>query len=195
MAQQIASLFASIGADTSGLDKALKGSKSGLEQTNNSMNKFAATAKGNLRSSVSEFSATLKGATPQNLAYAATFAGIEEDFKSGKISINDAKTAIANLEDAMGPAEQQTKSFGATMKDIGKGIAIAGVAIGATIMVVKKAFEFAKEIASLERVEGKFDRLSTSIGTTSDALLDDLKKATKGTVSDMELVASATGFM
>lgn len=56
----------------------------------------------------------------------------------------------------------------------------------------KKAYEFSRQGAELEFVSGKFDRLSESIGTTSDALLKDLQVATKGTLSDMELMASAT---
>ena len=47
----------------------------------------------------------------------------------------------------------------------------------------------------LEFTVKKFDRLSESIGTTADALLYDLKGATGGLISDMELMASATDFM
>jgi hypothetical protein len=59
----------------------------------------------------------------------------------------------------------------------------------------KKTYEFAREGAELEFTIGKFDRLSESIGTTTDALLKDLKEATDGTMSDMELMGAATDFM
>lgn len=60
---------------------------------------------------------------------------------------------------------------------------------------LKAVWEFGKEGAQLEFVTGKFNRLSTSIGTTSDALLGELRTATRGTRSDMELMSSATDFM
>lgn len=59
----------------------------------------------------------------------------------------------------------------------------------------KAVFDFTKEGANLEYVEAKFDNLTESIGTTSDALLQDLKGATRGLVSDADLVTSATDFM
>lgn len=68
-------------------------------------------------------------------------------------------------------------------------------AIGGAILAAKKAYDFAKEGAQLEMVRGKFDNLTESIGTTSDALLRKLRSATRGTRSDMELVAAATDFM
>ncbi len=53
----------------------------------------------------------------------------------------------------------------------------------------------AKEGSQLEFTIKKFDRLATSVGTVSDTLLKDLKTATRGTFSDMELAASATDFL
>lgn len=60
---------------------------------------------------------------------------------------------------------------------------------------LKQVYDLGKEGASLEYAAQKFDRLSKSIGVTSDALLNDLKKATKGTRSDMELMAGAGDLM
>jgi len=60
---------------------------------------------------------------------------------------------------------------------------------------LKGAYDMAKEGAALEFAAGKFDRLADSIGVTSDALLGDLRKATRGTVDDMTLMGSAGDFM
>jgi hypothetical protein len=74
---------------------------------------------------------------------------------------------------------------------------IAGVTGAAAVMgaTMQQIFAFGKAGAELEYAQGKFDNLSASIGTTSDALKNDLRSATKGLVADSELVASAGDFM
>ena len=59
----------------------------------------------------------------------------------------------------------------------------------------KQAYEFISEGTQLSLAQDKFDALSKSIGTTADALLGDLKTATRGTISDAQLMASATSIM
>ena len=110
MSKKIASLHAEIGADTRGIDSALKSTKSGLAGAAKSMAGYAAVA------------------------------------------------------------------------------AAAGYAI-------KQAWEFGKQGAELEFVTNKFERLSDSIGTVSDDLMGDLRRATRGLYSDAQLAASATDFM
>jgi len=68
---------------------------------------------------------------------------------------------------------------------------LIGILVGVGV-ALKKTYDIAREGAALEFTIGKFDRLSESIGTTSEALLRDLKEATRGIYSDMELMASAT---
>ena len=69
------------------------------------------------------------------------------------------------------------------------------MAVAGALYSIKKAYDFAKEGASLEFAASKFDRLSVSIGATSKVLMTDLKDATRGMVSDSELVQSAGDFM
>ncbi len=123
---QIASLFASIGADTSGLQKGLKDSENAIKKTAQ---------------------------------------GIE---KSGE-SFNFAAMATG---------------FNQTLEIVNK--------IGNAI---SKAYAAAKEGAAMEYAAVKFDNLSRSIGTTSSALLMDLRSAVKGTMSDMELMAGASDML
>ncbi len=79
---------------------------------------------------------------------------------------------------------------------------MAGVSLNAWIQIAEKAWEVAKQIyevaragAELQLVEDRFDNLTKSIGTTSEALLSDLRKATRGLYSDTELMTAATDFM
>ena len=66
------------------------------------------------------------------------------------------------------------------------------VAIGAA---AKKVYEFGREGAQLELTEMRFGRLTESVGSLSDAMLGDLRRATRGLYSDAQLMGSATDFM
>lgn len=114
--------------------------------------------------------------------------------------------ALNQVEGAQVKSVKTTKQLGAQTKEAtataGKGWAtlVTGVnqAIGVlqtVVQVGKAVYDFTKQGAQLEFMAGKFDRLSLAAGTTSDVLLNDLRKATQGTRSDMELMASAGDFM
>ena len=70
------------------------------------------------------------------------------------------------------------------------GLAMAGVAAAAG-----KAYSVLREGAALVTTQQRFDKLSASIGTTADTLLGKLRTATKGMISDMELMSSASGII
>lgn len=65
--------------------------------------------------------------------------------------------------------------------------AFATVAAGA-----KLVYDTLKRGAELEAARGRFDNLTRTINTTGDALLGKLRDATKGMVSDAELIAGAS---
>jgi len=117
--------------------------------------------------------------------------------------------ALNKASDDLKALEKQLKGVEKTSKDTGKatgnladgfksfmvtaGMVAAGV--GTAVVALKKFYDFAKQGAELEYTADKFDRLADSIGTTADVLLTELRDATKGTRSDMELMASATDFV
>ena len=114
--------------------------------------------------------------------------------------------ALNQVEGAQVKSVKTTKQLGAQTKEAtataGEGWATLATGINQatqimrTVVEVGKAvYDMARQSAELEFMAGKFDRLSLSIGTTSDVLLEDLRKATQGTRSDMELMASASDFM
>lgn len=114
--------------------------------------------------------------------------------------------ALNQVEGAQVKTVKTTKQLGAQTKEAtataGEGWATLTTGINQatqimrTVVEVGKAvYDMARQGAELEFMAGKFDRLSLSIGTTSDVLLEDLRKATQGTRSDMELMASASDFM
>jgi len=123
---QIASLFASIGADTSGLQKGLKDSENAIKKTAQGIEK----------------------------------SGESFNFAAMATGFNQALEIVNKLGDA-----------------------------------ISKAYAAASEGAAIEYAAIKFDRLSQSIGTTSELLLGDLKSATRGMISDAQLMGSAGDLM
>jgi hypothetical protein len=88
--------------------------------------------------------------------------------------------------------EKEVENLGKRLNsalDVMNKSAVAAAAAGATF---KKAFDLAKEGAQIQFAEERLDRLARSIGTTADALQNDLTAATGGLVANTELVASAT---
>ena len=124
MAIQVASLFASIGAETSGLEKGLSSARGGMQDLAGSMG------------------------------------GVGGGIDMLMISMNQAFELAGKLADG-----------------------------------IKKVYDTAREGAQLEYARQGFDNLSDSIGTTSGLLLGDMRLATKGTISDFELMGSASDLM
>jgi len=113
-------------------------------------------------------------------------------------TVYDSKAAKAARADfdkfstSVDKGNKRLESQGATLKRYGMQVAAAGGVLVGVGLAAKKAYEFIGEGAELSAAVGKFDNLAVSINTTGDALLGKLKTATKGMMSDAELVAGAT---
>lgn len=99
------------------------------------------------------------------------------------------------LDKGLNQSKKSLEGFGSKMSSVAGTIAAFTASAFAAGVAMKKVYDAAKEAANLEYAKTKFDNLSKSIGTTSDVLMGDLKQATRGMVSDAELVASAGDFM
>jgi len=106
--------------------------------------------------------------------------------------VKEAQKELEGFNDELGntekQADKQNAAFGSSAVSLDAMIGIAKEAVE----VIKQIYATAREGAELEFLEGKFENLAESIGTTADVLLDELKVATKGTLSDMEAMALAT---
>lgn len=109
---------------------------------------------------------------------------IDADGKRARKEVDKTKDSLFNL----------TK-----MKSQMQGLVTAGggLVAGLTAIAVaaKQAFDFSKAGAELIFAQSQFENLSESIGTTADVLMTDMRKATKGMVSDANLVAQASSIM
>lgn len=99
---------------------------------------------------------------------------------------------------ATAAASKDIASIGGASKTADAGLgnliktgAAVGVALGAVALTAKQVYQAFGEGADLELAASRFDKLTESIGTTSEALLKQLGAATSGMVSNAEMIASA----
>lgn len=111
-----------------------------------------------------------------------------------KLANSTKKTAVATTDFGK-KGGQSLVSFGQKWQGMVGIISTAAIPAMAAIAATKKIIEFSKEGAQLEFIEHKFNKLTSTIGTTSDALLSDLREATRGTMSDMELMSGANDLL
>jgi len=109
--------------------------------------------------------------------------------------LSKVKADVKSVGDAGTQAKGGVEGFSAGLGSVlSKAALVAGAVAGVTA-ALKEVYGAAKEGAELEYARTRFDNLSASIGTVSDALLGDLRDATSGMMSDAELVAGAADFM
>jgi hypothetical protein len=112
---------------------------------------------------------------------------VDAEYKGGS-EISQAKNDISDLDGAAGKSSMNFGAMAGQLAVVTGGV----VAVGAAAAV---AYEAINEGAALEAAAGKFDNLSASINTTGDALLGKMREATKGMITDAELVAAGTDIM
>ncbi len=106
-------------------------------------------------------------------------------------------TAKASLEiggvgDAADKAGKKAKQSQTEFQKWATGV-VTSVATFATIKkIAQETYEALLEGAALEQQSARFDRLAESVGTTADAMLSKLRVATRGLVSDADLIAGAS---
>jgi hypothetical protein len=72
--------------------------------------------------------------------------------------------------------------------------AVAGAFVGLTV-AAQRGYAALRAGAELQTTTERFGKLAASIGTTADVMLGKLREATKGMISDAELMASASEIM
>jgi len=128
-------------------------------------------------------------------------------------SVGEAQAGLSQVESQLKGVAKSGKNMGADIeagsKQGGAGVltfrqnlALMTAGVGEAIKIIgylkdgfEKLYQTAKEGAELEYMRERFDRLSTAIGTTSDALMIKLREATKGTQSDAQIVEGAGKIM
>lgn len=113
----------------------------------------------------------------------------------GAMTATQAGEAFKKYTDDLAKSEYQSASTSKILQEMAGDFAKVGAVVGGVTLAAKAIYDLGKSGAELQFTENRFNRLSDSINTTSDALLDDLRTATRGLYSDTELMASASDLM
>lgn len=111
--------------------------------------------------------------------------------KTRLIQLDTQRTRVlqeqARAQQQVGEATAEGSSIFTRMSgQLGRLVTALG-AVGVAAGVAKVAFDFGKEGAGIERTRDAFDRLAESAGTSGDAMLAALQKASGGAITDLNL--------
>lgn len=118
--------------------------------------------------------------------------GLKAGLASMRTGLTGAKAQLAGFA---ANAKSSLASAGTAWSDLATPINQTLQILGQVGQAAQQAYQFVSEGTQLATTAKQFDALSRSIGTTADALLGELKTATRGTISDAQLMASATSIM
>lgn len=197
MAQKVKSITAEIGIDSSKFTSGANAIKQSTQQVADSMTRLGGDFR-QVRGSLDDLIGQYKASTPESLKYADSIAKIQLEFEKGNISSQKAVSQLEKVKAQMNSGAPAASKFADKIKTAS--LAIVGLNQGLELMKkiargAQQAFEFAEAGAQIEYTKEKFDALAISIDTTATALKTDLQTATKGTLSEMEMLAGATDLM
>lgn len=115
---------------------------------------------------------------------AETFKIIVDQTVRGTADVKRASEAYDELEQASGRA-----SF--SFAELNQGLELVSTGLEYAFTAATALYDVLGEGAEIEATKGKFDALAGSIDTTSESLLSGMREATRGTITDFELMQSA----
>jgi hypothetical protein len=124
---------------------------------------------------------------------AAKFTG-EGELRRGAAEFDrlaDKSKAALTTTTAGGPIA----AAGNAWRGMAVGLGVAGAAYFAVSQAAERAYATLRAGAELQTTAERFEKLAAQINSTGDALLGKLREATKGMISDAELMASASGIV
>jgi hypothetical protein len=192
MGEKIGSLYFEIGGDAKQLETSLQQAKADAKLFASELDKaFRSTDMSGMKDQVSAFSKQLKADTPTNRFYTASLSEIKGQYESGAISAQEASRRVDEVTKSMAEGEKKSVSFGSALKTATNVIAaVTGAAaiLGATF---KTAFDLGLQGATVNQQTASFKILLGVIGAAPD-LLNKLRTASRGTISDMSLMAATS---
>jgi hypothetical protein len=102
------------------------------------------------------------------------------------------RDALKGASSDLKQLESTTGKTGSSFAGLARGFAVGTAAIAGASIAAKQLYSALREGAVLTTTSQRFDKLSASIGSTADVMLGQLKTATQGMISDMDLMASAS---
>jgi hypothetical protein len=102
---------------------------------------------------------------------------------------DQASKALKDISKANGELGKGSKSTALMLKGLGKAALGVTAAVAAFAVAAKAAFEIGKQGAAIKQTGESFEFLTQKVGASAD-LLDQLRTASRGTISDMALMSS-----
>lgn len=103
----------------------------------------------------------------------------------------DVTANIGNFMAGMGQVKGTLATTAGSMGKFNLSLAAVGIAASAAGLALSTAFELGTEGAQILNTQSAFENLTTSLGAGTD-ILGDLQEATRGTVSEMDLMRSTS---
>lgn len=110
----------------------------------------------------------------------------------GNLTVTEARDQYNEFAGSLATIDGQAEATGVNIGQLVTRIGVLTAAFGTAAIAAQRTFRLLEEGAGLELTRVRFDRLAESIGTTGDVLMTDLQMATRGMVSDMDLMRTAT---
>jgi hypothetical protein len=123
--------------------------------------------------------------------YAQALGQVNKNSQQGVAAQAQLQQAVGRVNKEMQGGTGLAQQFGGAMKGEILGLIGPAALAAAAIAGIGEAFELAKIGARAELVDMRFQKLATSAGTTGDAILNALRTASGGEISDLNLQLTA----
>jgi hypothetical protein len=139
------------------------------------------------------FDSAAKNAQGFNTAISAANKRLGENYVASQQSAKEIDALNKKYQDSKKPIEKTTSA----LSNLTAGYKfLMGTVLGmGAVQLTKQTYNFARLGAEVGYTQIKFDRLAASVGTSGNTFLDQLRGATKGTVSDFALLKQGSDLL
>jgi hypothetical protein len=175
MSKKIASLFAEISADTTKLQQGLKDARGSLYTAEKELRKYTIASTElnnvlkeggpdfrNLKNEVSGWVNQLKSATPENMEYANTLKYIVSEYQNGRLTVDQARTALERMEKQMEATNIPAKKMPMTLGDIKTAWIGIAAAVTAGIGIFREAGQ------AMQKLIGDYSNYAETMGKSAE---------------------------
>lgn len=192
------SMLIRIAANVEELKRNLQEGRNQIEATTAGMKKLASSLEGNkliqnahnIVAAVNQIGGATKLTEAEKQRLNATLTKAVEKYR---VLGKEAPSAMVALEQATRKAEQPTSFLTTKMVALGSAIGsfIGNIGANAVQAIGQKFVEAASNGAKFSALSDSFERLTRSIGQSGDAMLSMTRSATKGLITDLDIMQSS----
>lgn len=118
-----------------------------------------------------------------------------EAVNKAKGELDKVKTQLTGVDTASEKATKSTKTTAQSMKDMGTQMLAAAGVVTSGVLAIKKAYTTLNEGADMLRVRDSSAALAASMGSDMDKIVEAVRTASRGTVSELDIMSSASRAM